>query len=112
MPFDYGDHDVAIALFAISALTAILCSVLLLRAYRRSGVRLLFWAGISFAALAIESAVLIVNEMVVADLTVLRLLIPLIGLMVLLYGLLWEADSLRSGDHFDGYFPVWNDHRL
>lgn len=94
MPFGSGDPNVAITLFALSALTAILCSFLLVRGYLRNGVRLLFWAGICFAALAIEGVVLIVNEMVAADLTVVRLLVPLVGLVALLYGLLWESDSL------------------
>lgn len=94
MPFGYGDLSVAITLFALTSLTAVLCSFLLVRGYLRSGVRLLFWAGICFAALAIEGVVLIVNEMVAADLTVLRLLVPLVGLVALLYGLLWESDSL------------------
>ncbi len=94
MPSAYGDPKLAITLFAVSSLTAILCSVLLVRGYVRNGVRLLFWAGICFAALAVEGAVLIINELVAADLTVVRLLVPLIGLMALLYGLLWESDSL------------------
>lgn len=94
MLFGYGDLDVAITLFALSSLTAILCSFLLVRGYLRSGVRLLFWAGICFAALAIEGVVLIINEMVVTDLTVVRLMVPLVGLTALLYGLLWESDSL------------------
>lgn len=81
------------AVFALSAITAVLCSGLLMRGYWHNGVRLLLWAGICFAALALENIVLIVNEYVTADLTVLRLLIPLFGVVALLYGLLWESDS-------------------
>lgn len=83
----------AIAVFALSAVTAILCSSLLIRGYRRNRVRLLLWSGVCFAALALENLVLIVNEYTTVDLNVFRLLVPLIGLMALLYGLLWESDS-------------------
>jgi hypothetical protein len=67
--------------------------VLLIRGYLRNGVRLLFWAGVCFIALALEAVVLIINEYTTADLTVPRLIVPLIGLAALLYGLLWESDS-------------------
>ncbi|MBX3452179.1 MAG: hypothetical protein KF777_21670 [Planctomycetaceae bacterium] len=83
----------AIAVFALSAVTAILCSSLLIRGYRRNRVRLLLWSGVCFAALALENLVLIVNEYTTVDLNAFRLLVPLIGLMALLYGLLWEIDS-------------------
>jgi hypothetical protein len=83
----------AIAVFALSAVTAILCSSLLIRGYRRNRVRLLLWSGVCFAALALENLVLIINEYTTVDLNVFRLLVPLVGLMALLYGLLWETDS-------------------
>jgi hypothetical protein len=82
----------AIVIFALSGVTATLCSGLLFRGYRRNGVRLLFWAGICFAALALEAAVLIINEYTTMDLTILRLAIPQVGLIALLYGLLWESE--------------------
>lgn len=81
-----------IALFALSGVTATLCSVLLIRAYLRNRIRLLFWSSLCFAALALEGGILILNEFVAADLTVLRLTIPLLGLAALLYGMLWESD--------------------
>lgn len=83
----------AVSIFGLSTIVATLCSVLLVRGYARNGVRLLFWAGICFAALAVEGAILIVNEFTTTDLTLIRLSIPLIGLVALLYGLLWESDS-------------------
>jgi hypothetical protein len=83
----------AIAIYALSAITATLCSVLLIRACLRNRLRLLFWSGICFAALALEGVILIVNEFVAADLTTLRLSVPLAGLAALLYGMLWETDS-------------------
>lgn len=82
----------AIVVFVLTGVTALMCSVLLARAYRRNGIRLLLWASISFASMALEGVVLIVNEYVAADLTLLRLTVPLLGLIALLYGLLWESD--------------------
>jgi hypothetical protein len=81
-----------VAVFCLSAVTALLCSLLLIRAYWRNRVRLLMWASACFAALALENLVLIVNEYTDVDLTVGRLLVPLVGLGTLLYGMLWESD--------------------
>ncbi len=83
----------AITVFALSGLTALLCTLLLLRAYWRNRVRLLFWSSLCFAALALENVVLIINELTPADLTVPRLIVPLLGLITLLYGMLWETDA-------------------
>lgn len=82
-----------IAIFVLTGVTATLCCVLLFRAYWRNRLRLLFWAAISFAAMALEAVILIVNECVDMDLTVARLIVPLLGLVALLYGMLWESDS-------------------
>jgi hypothetical protein len=82
----------ALVIFALSGITATLCSSLLFRGYLRNGVRLLFWAGLCFAALALEAVVLIINEYTAFDLTIPRLMVPLLGLAALLYGLLWESE--------------------
>jgi hypothetical protein len=82
----------ALVIFILSVITATLCSALLFRAYFRKGVRLLFWAGICFAALSLEAVVLIINEYTTTDLTIPRLIVPLLGMAALLYGLLWESE--------------------
>lgn len=81
-----------IIIFAITVITALTCSVLLARGYRKTGVRLLLWASVCFASMALEGVLLIVNEFVPEDLTLVRLMVPLLGLIALLYGLLWESD--------------------
>lgn len=83
----------ALGVYVLFLLTALLCSALLARGYVQSRHRLLFWSSICFFALAVENVVLIMDLYVVptVNLQVLRLVIPLMGLTALLYGLLWET---------------------
>lgn len=78
--------------YILCALTALSCSALLLRGYFRNGTRLLLWCGIFFVAMAIENAILYVDLRIVpdVDLTLIRLAVPLVGLALLLYGLVWD----------------------
>jgi hypothetical protein len=84
---------VATIVYALCALTAGACAVLLLRGFRESGARLLFWAGLCFVGLAINNAVLLVDLgfMPQLDLTTWRSLPTLTGLALLTYGLVWET---------------------
>lgn len=84
----------AAIVYILCALTSLSCSVLLLRAYRRSGVRLLFWSGLCFLGLALNNALLFVDRRLFpeTDLYLLRSLPALAGLIVLLYGLVWDSD--------------------
>jgi hypothetical protein len=81
------------AVYILCALTSIACAVLLLLGYRRSGMRLLLWSGLCFAALAVSNLVLFVDLVMVPgmDLSVWRSSIALVGVATLLYGLIWEA---------------------
>jgi hypothetical protein len=83
----------ALGVYVLFLLTALLCSALLARGYVQSRHRLLFWSSICFFAMAGESMVLIADQYVVptVDLQLFRLLIPLVGLGALLYGLLFET---------------------
>lgn len=78
----------------LCALTSLACAALLLRGYRRSRARLLLWSALCFACLAINNLLVIVDERVLPaqDLSVLRSLPALLGVALLLYGLVWEAD--------------------
>lgn len=69
------------------------CAVLLIRGYRASKVRLLFWAAVCFAFLALNNVLVFVDESVVpaTDLSVWRSLPALIGVAVFVYGLVWEV---------------------
>jgi hypothetical protein len=80
------------AIYLLCAATACACAAMLLRGYRRSGMRLLLWAALCFGALTVNNAMLYVDLVVfpATDLGVPRSAIALGGLGVLLYGLIWE----------------------
>jgi hypothetical protein len=83
----------ATLVYALCALTSLACAVLLLRGYARNRVRLLLWSGLCFAGLALNNTILLVDMRVVPDidLSVWRTLPALAGIVVLLYGLVWET---------------------
>jgi hypothetical protein len=83
------------AIFLLCALTSFGCAVLLLRAYRQTHVRLLLWSGLCFGALFINNTLLIIDKRVVpdVDLSVWRSIPALIGVSLLIYGLVWDAEE-------------------
>jgi len=84
----------AIAIYTLCALTSLISSWLLSRAYWRTKSRLLLWSAISFAGLALNNLALWVDKLVLPqiDLSVLRTSIALIAMLALLYGLVWENE--------------------
>ena len=80
--------------YSLCALTALLCTVLLLAAYRRSGYRLLLWSGLCFAGLTFNNVFLVLDKIVFPDIdfTLWRSLSALCAMTILLYGLIWEAE--------------------
>jgi len=84
---------VATLVYVLCALTSLACAVLLLRGYARNGVRLLLWVGLCFVGLALNNVLLVVDVRVVpeVDLSLWRSLPALAGLMLLIYGLVWET---------------------
>jgi len=83
----------ATAVYLLCALTSLACAVLLLRGYRQRGVRLLLYSGLAFVGFTLGNAMLVVDVVVVptVDLTLFRSLPVLFGLLVLIYGLVWDA---------------------
>jgi hypothetical protein len=81
-------------IYILSALTSLTCALLLLRGYRRNGFRLLLWSGLCFAGFTLNNVMLFVDFVVYpkTDLFFWRNAPTLAGLMLLLYGLIWEAD--------------------
>jgi hypothetical protein len=79
--------------YILCSLTSIGCAALLLKSYFRSRTRLLFWSGACFVALALTNTLLFVDLVVVPqyDLSALRNSIALGGLLMLIYGLIWDA---------------------
>jgi hypothetical protein len=84
----------AIAIYSLCAVTSLISSWLLSRAYWRTRSRLLLWSAISFAGLTLNNLALWVDKLVVpeTDLSVLRTAIALVAMVVLLYGLVWETE--------------------
>ncbi|MEZ0326654.1 MAG: DUF5985 family protein [Fimbriimonas sp.] len=84
----------AAVVYFLCFLTSLACSVLLLRAFKHTGARLLLWSGLCFVGMAINNGVLFADKILFpgADLYLLRTLPLLAGLMLLIYGLIWEAE--------------------
>ena len=80
------------AVYGLCAITSFSCAWLLLRSYAASKVRLLFWSGLCFSFLAINNVLLVLDLTFLPqiDLSTIRAIPTLIGLMVLLYGFIWE----------------------
>jgi len=81
------------AVYILCSVTALGCALLLLRSYRRSGLRLLLWSGGCFLCLALNNALVFVDLVLVpdVDLVVWRNLIAAAGMSLLLYGLVWDS---------------------
>jgi hypothetical protein len=84
----------AAAVYVLCALTSLACAVLLLRGYQARGVRLLLWSGLAFIGFACGNSMLVVDRLVLGpevDLSFWRSLPVLAGLVVLIYGLVWDS---------------------
>ena len=81
------------AVYVLCALTSATCAILLVRSYRSTRLRLLFWSGFCFIALALNSALVFLDLVVVPDinLAMLRSAVALIGLGGLLFALIWDT---------------------
>ena len=84
----------AALIYGLCALSALLCTVLLLQAFRRSGYRLLLWSGLCFTGLTLNNLLVILDRIVLPDidLAVWRTSVALVAMAVLLYGLIWDAE--------------------
>ena len=84
----------ALIVYALCAATSLACAILLLRAYRRSRVRLLLWSGLCFSLFTLNGILLIIDARTPErDLSVVRSLPLLVGVAVLLYGLVWDGEA-------------------
>ena len=88
------------AVYILCAVTSLACATLLFRAYRNAGPRFLLWGSLCFLALAANNVILFVDKVVLPGVdAVLGIQFPvwraataLLGLIVLLYGLIWDAE--------------------
>lgn len=75
--------------------TSLVCLLLLIRAYRRSGIKLLLWSALCFVGLALNNLLLFIDVVLLPttmDLLPVRHLTALGAISVLLYGFIWESD--------------------
>lgn len=87
--------DFSLLVYVLCALTSAACAGLLLRAWRRARQRLLLWSGLCFTGLALNNVLLVIDVRVApqTDLSLVRTLPALVGVALLLYGFIWEADG-------------------
>lgn len=80
------------AIYILCVITSGICAVLLLRGFRNSGSRLLLWSGLCFIGLALNNLLLVIDVRApYVDLEVWRTVPALLGVVLLLYGLIWET---------------------
>jgi hypothetical protein len=79
--------------YLLSAATALACGFLLWRAWRRNGVRLLFWSALCFFGLCVDNVLLYVDLILVPDVYLYNApsIAGLIGVSLLLFGLIWDT---------------------
>lgn len=82
----------AALIYALCALTCVAAFVLLLRSWRATRVRLLFWSALCFAVLTLNNLLLVADKVFLPDidLTTWRLGTGLVAMLLLLFGLIWE----------------------
>lgn len=80
--------------YVLCALTSLACAVLLWRAWRRTGARLLFWSALCFVGLGLNNVLLVVDTRLfpAVDLALVRLVPALLGAAALVYGLVWDSE--------------------
>lgn len=81
-------------LYGLCVAASLACMLLLFRAYRHTGLRLLLWSALCFVGLTANNLLLFLDLVVFpeVDLRLWRLLAALGGLLFLLYGFISEAE--------------------
>jgi len=81
-------------IYALCALTSLVCAWLLLQAYRHRRIDFLLWSGFFFGIQACNNVLLVLDKVVFpdVDMTVYRYLIALLADAVLLYGLILRTE--------------------
>jgi len=82
----------AAEIYALCGVTSLICAILLLRGYIKSRYRLLLWSGLCFVFFTLNNLLVVADKFFVADYSLLniRLSVSLAGLILLLYGLIFD----------------------
>jgi hypothetical protein len=80
--------------YALCALTSMVCAALLVQGFLRTRSRLLLWSSLCFIGLVVNNLLLVLDRIILpdVDLYVLRLFSALVALSLLVYGLVWESE--------------------
>jgi hypothetical protein len=82
-------------IYLLCLLTSVACAFLLIRNYRRTKVRLLLWSATCFGFLALNNLLVVLDIVVLPvypDLSEVRLITSSAGVLILLFGFIWEVD--------------------
>ncbi|HUP50537.1 MAG TPA: DUF5985 family protein [Thermoanaerobaculia bacterium] len=84
---------IGFVVYGLCVITSATCAALLLRGYARNRVPLLLWSGLCFLGLALNNLLLFIDVQVIplVDLSAWRTLPALVGVLLLLYGMIWET---------------------
>ena len=80
--------------YFLCAAASFVCAMMLLRKYRKTRVRLLFWSSACFICLAANNVLLFVDLVVLpdhVDLSVFRNSFSLVAVLMLLHGMIWDT---------------------
>jgi hypothetical protein len=80
--------------YALCALTSMVCAALLVQGFLRTRSRLLLWSSLCFIGLVVNNLLLVLDRIILpdVDLYMLRLFSALVALSLLVYGLVWESE--------------------
>jgi hypothetical protein len=81
-------------IYTLCILTSLACAWLLVRSYRRTGHRLLFWSGLCFIGMTLNNIFLLLDKLVFEDVDLMpfRLGTSLAAALLLLFGLIYEKE--------------------
>lgn len=79
--------------YILCMLLSFTCAVLLYRGFKQNGFKLLFWSGCGFLGFALNNLLLFVDTHLwpYNDLSVIRLIPAVAGMVILVYGLITET---------------------
>jgi hypothetical protein len=82
------------AVYILCFVTSAAVAFLLLRAFSRTRTRILLWSGLGFIGLSLNNLVLSIDSTVMYefDLSMYRQIPALVGMMILVFGLIWEGE--------------------
>jgi len=88
------ENEMIAVVYILCSFVALLCGMLLFRAYRTSRTRLLLWSSICFLGLAVSNMLTFFDLVIVpnVDLYEFRLYISAVAMVLLVFGLIWDSE--------------------